>query len=165
MQIANYPRHAWLFCFLFISSFILSTTTFSTTTTTLFFAFFQNMTFSYICASVILHWLYCANDTFLTLIPLVVSLIILIVQFIYNFKMFAFENFQNVKGYVETTWWHQLWQGTLFNSWNLHKYDVGFLSNNHFCARKNRVTKIDWRAQKAKLLSSNLFYLALSLLR
>ena len=68
----------------------------------------------------------------------------LIVQFIYHFKMFAFQNFQNVKGYVENTWWHQLWQGTLFNSWNLHKYDVRFLSNNHFWNKKshnkNRLT-------------------------
>ena len=90
MQIANYPRHAWLFCFLFILSSIFSTTTFTATTTTLFFAFFLNMTFPYICASVTLHWLYSANHTFLTLIPLVVSLIILIVQVYMSFQTVCF---------------------------------------------------------------------------
>ena len=65
MQIANYPRHAWLFfCFLFILSFILSTTTF--TTTTLFFAFSKNMTFSYILPQ--LHSTGCIVQTILSLL-------------------------------------------------------------------------------------------------
>ena len=129
MQIANYPRHAWLFCFLFILSFILSTTTFTTTTTTLFFAFFLNMTFPYICASVTLHWLYSANHTFLTLIPLVVSLIILIVQVYMSFQTVCFPELSRYQTPRRNSLMTSFMTRYAFLFSNLNRYEVHFAKN------------------------------------